>query len=100
MNQENEFMEMLFEAMTTQLMDISTDDFEDKDFVGHVMGDLLHLQVKDSKGEVCLQVVGADSVEVGEQLVLACLHNISIEHLGALHLRPLKRGLQARKGEK
>lgn len=95
MTQENEFARALFEGMAMQLLAIGTDDFGDKDFQGCKMGDLLHLQVADSTGEVCLQVVGGDSDEISEQLVLACLHNISIEHLGALHLHPLKRPLQA-----
>jgi len=99
MDQENNFMTELFEGMAMHLLAIGTDDFGDKDFAGCRMGDLLHLQVMDMKGELCLQVVGADSVEVAEQLVLACLHNISIEHLGALHLRPLNRGLQVRKNK-
>ena len=96
MNDQNEFFEELCFEMAGQLMAIATDDFGEKDFEGVNMGNLLHLQVKDMKGEVCLQVVGGDSGEIAEQLVLACFHNLSIEHLGALHLHPLNRGLQAR----
>ena len=97
MDQEDDFMAVLFEEVAGQLLNIGTDDFGEKDFVGCKMSDLLHLRIKDMKGEVCLEVVGRDSVEIAEQLVLACFHNISIEHLGALHLRPLNRGLQVRK---
>jgi len=97
MSQESGFMAALFEEAALQLLAIGTDDFGDKDFEGHTTGDLIHLRVRDLKGEVCLQVVGRDSAEIAEQLVLGCLQNISIEHLGALHLRPLIRGLQVRK---
>ena len=100
MDQQNDFMmPELFQGAAMQLLAIGTDDFADKDFGGCVNGDLLHLQVVDMKGEVLMQVVGGDSVEVAEQLVLGCLQNLSIEHLGALHLRPLNKGLQVRKGK-
>lgn len=97
MNQGNDFMSQLFEGVAMHLLQVGTDDFGDKDFEGCRMGDLLHLRLRDMKGEVCLEVVGGDDLELAEQLVLACFHNISIEHLGALHQRPLNRGLQARK---
>jgi hypothetical protein len=40
---------------------------------------------------VLFQVVGKDPDEVGVQLVLACLHRISIDDLRALHKQALKR---------
>lgn len=97
MNQENDFMAELFEAVALQLLQIGTDDFDEKDFEGCRMDDYFQLRLRDMKGEVCLEVVGEDSADIAEQLVLACFHNISIEHLGALHLRPLNRGLQVQK---
>jgi hypothetical protein len=91
-------MNELFEAMAGHIMALGTDDFEDKDFCGEKIGDtLLRLQVLNLKGEECLQVYGADSGELAEQLVLACFHNLSIEHLGALHLKPLNSPLQVQK---
>lgn len=88
-------MEELFEAIAMHLMAIGTDDFGDKDFAGMKIGThLMRLKVLNLKGEECLQVVGEDSYELAQQLVLACFHNISIEHLGALHLKPLERALQ------
>jgi hypothetical protein len=91
----------VFESMTTHLMTLATDEFGDKDFCGQVLGDhLVRLQVINDKVEECLEVVGADSLEVAEQLVLACFHNLSIEHLGALHLKPLNVPLQASKNGK
>src|SRR6185369_12568835 len=97
MNEKNDCMGILFEEVAMRLVDIGTDDFGEKEFEGCKMGDLLHLRLRNMKGEVCLQVVGADSLEIAEQLVLSCFHNISIEHLGALQLHPLNRGLQVRK---
>ena len=97
MNDENDFMAAFFQEAAMQLLNIGSDNFDDKDFGGCVMGDLFHLQVLDMKGEVCFQVVGKNGSEAAHQLVLACFHNISIEHLGALHQRPLNRPLQVRK---
>lgn len=91
-------MEEFFEAMAGHIMALGTDDFEDKDFGGEKIGDhLMRLQVLNLKGEQCLQVFGGDSLELAQQLVLACLQNVSIEHLGALHLKPLNSPLQVRK---
>jgi hypothetical protein len=90
-------MNEFFEAMAGHIMALGTDDFGDKDFCGEKIGDLLRLQVLNLKGEECLQVYGTDSCELAEQLVLACFHNLSIEHLGALHLKPLNSPLQVQK---
>ena len=100
MTQEEDFMKTLLTEMTMQLLAIGTDDFGDKDFGGMVMGNLMHLEVRNLQDEVCLQVVGTNTLELAEQLVLACFHNLSIEHLGALHMRPLQRGLQVRREKK
>jgi len=91
-------MQELFEGMAMHLVAIGTDDFGDKDFAGFVVNkSVMHLQVLNEEGEECLQVVGENSLELAEQLVLACLHNISVEHLGALHLKPLNRALHVKK---
>ena len=91
-------MEEFFEAMSGHIVALGTDDFEDKDFGGEKISDaLMRLQVISLKGEQLLQVYGGDSDELAEQLVLACLQNVSIEHLGALHLKPLNTPLQVRK---
>ena len=90
-------MEEFFEAMAGHIMALGTDDFEDKDFAGEKIGDhLMRLRVINMKGEQCLQAFGEDSLELAEQLVLACLQNLSVEHLGALHLKPLNSPLQVR----
>ena len=94
-------MEEFFEAMAGHIMALGTDDFEDKDFAGKKIGDhLMRLQVLNLKGEQCLQVFGEDSQELAQQLVLVCLQNLSIEHLGALHLKPLGSPLQVQKSSK
>jgi len=91
-------MEEFFEAMAGHIMALGTDDFEDKDYCGEKIGEnLMRLQVFTLKGEECLQVYGGDSIELAQQLVLACLQNVSVEHLGALHLKPLASPLQVRK---
>ncbi|GFO68095.1 hypothetical protein GMLC_16740 [Geomonas limicola] len=88
-------MDQFFEAMALQLVQIATDNFEEKDILLHKQGDLAHLEFRAMDGEVLLKVVGRDSKEVAAQLLLACFHNLSIEHLGAIHLRPLNNSLQS-----
>jgi hypothetical protein len=91
-------MEELFHAMAVHLVTLATDEFGDKDFCGQMIGNqAIRLQVLNDKGDKCLQVVGNDSLEVAQQMVLACFHNLSIEHLGALHLKPLNVHLQVGK---
>jgi len=86
----------VFEAMALHLLNVGMDDFGEKLFEGIYNGNRLTLTVRDEKGEPGLKVVGGTSTELAEQLVLACLHNISIEHLGAFHLRPLNHVLKAK----
>jgi len=92
--------DQFLEAMALQLVAIATDNFEEKDVVLHKQGGLAHLDFRALDGEVLLKVVGKDSKELAEQLLLACFHNLSIEHLGALHLKPLNSSLQSQSGKK
>ena len=97
MDNEEVPMAAVFEAMALSLLSLAMDDPGEKDFTGRADGDLLTLQVGDPSGEACLLVVGMGSAELAEELVLACLHNISVERLGALQLRELNRGVLARR---
>ena len=92
-----EFMGSVMERMTWHLVQIAIDDPEDTNFETCRSGGQMHLRVKNSKNEVCLQVSGKDIHEVASQLVLACLHNISIEKLREFHKRRPKRVLQLAK---
>jgi hypothetical protein len=56
--------------------------------------DLLHLRIKDTSGEVAVQVCGKDLDEVASQVVLGCLQRISIQQLRDLHKKPLKKPLE------
>jgi hypothetical protein len=58
MDQEDDFMAMLFEDVAMHLLAVGTDDFGEKDFEGCNMGELMHLRLRDMKGEVCLEIVG------------------------------------------
>jgi hypothetical protein len=94
MTQEELHMEGVLESMALFLIGLAMDNYGEKALGGCSNGQNLTLKIVDDKGEVGLQVVGADSCELAEQLVLACFHNLSIEHLGALHLQPLNSNLQ------
>jgi hypothetical protein len=99
MNEEyfQQLMTAVLEEMALNLLAVGMDDWDEKSFEACRSGEMLHLRVKNCDGEVALKVVGRDVDELGEQLVLACLHNLSAEQLGALHARPLNRGLQVQK---
>ena len=99
MNDEDvqQLMTAVLEEVSLNLLAVGMDDWGEKSFEACSSGEMLHLRVRNCDGEVALKVVGRDIDELGEQLVLACLHNISAEQLGALHARPLKRGLQVQK---
>ncbi|WP_183356748.1 hypothetical protein [Geomonas silvestris] len=92
--------DQFYEAMAMHLVQVATDNFEEKDIGLMVQGDLIHLEFRALDGELLLKVVGKDSEEVANQLLLACFHNLSIEHLGALHLKPLNSSLQSQTGKK
>ena len=98
-DQFKQLMGGVMEGMALYLLELATDDVGPKEFQTCRSGDLVHLRVKNSKGEVCLQLAGKDTSELGVQFVLTSLHNISIEQLGALHKRPLKRALQVQIGK-
>lgn len=94
-----QFMRAVMQGMTLNLLELATGDDGPKEFQSRPSGDLVHLRVKNDKGEVCLQISGKDTGALGGQFVLNCFHNISIEQLRTLHKRPLKRGLQVQKGK-
>ena len=102
MSQETfeQLMRAVMQGTALHLLELATDDSGPKGFQTCRSGDLVHLRVKNNKDEVCLQVAGKDACDLAGQLLLACLHNISIERLGALHKSPLKRALQVKKGNK
>ncbi|MBJ6726676.1 hypothetical protein [Geomesophilobacter sediminis] len=87
----------LLESIALSLLSLGMDDHREKGFEMCRMGDLTHVRVTDAEGEVAFQVCGKTVDELGDQLMLACLHNLSIEHLGALHLKPLNRPLRVKK---
>jgi len=94
-----QFMRAVMQGMTLHLLELATGDDGPKEFKTCPSGDLVHMRVKNDKGEVCLQVSGKDTGALGWQFVLSCLHKISIEQLMTLHKRPLKRALEVKKGK-
>lgn len=100
MSQENfnELMKAVMQGMSWQLVELATGDEGPKDVQTRQSGDLGHLRIRDGQGKVLFQVSGKNSGELAWQLVLACLHNITIDQLKALHKRPLKRALGITKG--
>ena len=93
MSQEafEEFMGSVMREVAFYLIELGTDDPGEKQLQTCQSGDLLHLRLKDSQGKVCLQVAAEEPEEMAWQVLLAALHNISIEKLNALHKRPLRR---------
>jgi hypothetical protein len=99
-DQQNDFVSQMLETVGSYFVSLAMDDYEEKDACLCRLGDIGHLKILDQKGEVAFHVVGNDSVELGEELGLACFHNLSIEHLGALHLHPLNKPLHLPRAKK
>lgn len=102
MSQElfNELMKSVMQGMSLHLMELATGDKGPVRFQTRCSGDLAHLRVVNSQGEVLLQVSGKDTGAVAWQVVLACLHKISIEELKTLHKRPLRQPLELSKASR
>ena len=100
MSQErfNQLMRAVMQGMSLDLMKLATGDEGPKEFLTRRSGDLGHIRIKNGQGEVLFQISGADTGALAWQLVLACLHKISIDELKKLHQRPLRRALQPAKG--
>ena len=100
MSQEmfNQLMRSVMQGMSLHLMEIATGEEGPKEFLTRRSGDLGHIRIKNERGEVLFQVSGKDTGALAWQLVLTCLHKISIDELKALHKRPLRRALQLTKG--
>jgi hypothetical protein len=99
MSQEKfaELMRMVMQGMSLHLMELATGDDGPKEFLTRRSGDLGHIRVQNGKGEVLFQISGKNTGELAWQLVLACLHKMSIDQLKVLHKRPLNRALQLTK---
>jgi hypothetical protein len=99
MSQEtfNELMGAIMQGMSLHLVELATGDAGPKEVQTRRSGDLGHLRIRNEKGEVLFQVSGKDTGALAWQLVLACLHKISIDELKVLHKSPLRRALQLSK---
>lgn len=80
----------LYESAALYLLALALGNNHERDFAVRLLGQEVHLKVLDATGAAVIHVVGKDYKELGEQLVLACLHKISVEQLGVLHLTPLQ----------
>jgi len=80
----------VFESVAVSFLALALGDDGEKTFEAVQLGEHAHLKVRNSTGEILLKVVGKDYNELGEQLVLACLHKVTVAHLATLHLRPLQ----------
>ncbi|GFO68094.1 hypothetical protein GMLC_16730 [Geomonas limicola] len=99
MNEETvysqQFIQSLMENMAWGLIQLATDDEGNQQIMTRKADDLMYLRIINSKREVVFQVSGENIDALGSQMVLACLHKISIEKLRQLHKTPLRRPLQA-----
>jgi len=95
MSQEtfNDLMGNIMQGMSLHLVELATGDAGPKEVQTRKSGDLGHIRIKNEKGEVLFQVSGKDTGALAWQLVLACLHKISIDELKVMHQRPLRRAL-------
>ncbi len=87
---ENFEVAKLYESIALYFMSLTVDLNEERTFMAVKLGEEVHLKVKADSGEILLTVVGEDYNELGEQLVLACLHKLSFDQLGFLHQRPMQ----------
>jgi hypothetical protein len=96
MSQEsfNQLMGAIMQGMSLHLVELATGDKGPKEVQTRRSGELGHLRIKNDKGEVLFQVSGKDTGALAWQLVLTCLHKISIDELKIMHKRPLRRALQ------
>jgi hypothetical protein len=101
MSQEafNQLLVAIMEGMSFHLMELATGDDGPKQFQTRNSGDLKHLRIKNEQGDILFQVSGEDNGALAWQVVLSCLHKISIDQLKTLHKRPLRRALQVTKRE-
>jgi len=102
MSQEdfNQLMRSVMQGMSLHLVELATGYEGPKEFQTRRSGELGHIRIRNDQGEVLFQVSGKDTGELAWQLVLACLHKISIDELKAIHKRPLRRALGLTKGKK
>jgi hypothetical protein len=100
MAQENfaQLIRAIMQGMSLHLMELATGDEGPKEFLTRRSGDLGHIRIKNGQGEVLFQVSGENTGALAWQVVLACLHKISIDELKMMHKRPLRRALQLTKG--
>lgn len=90
-----EFFQSVLENMAWGLIRLATDDDGNKHLMTRDANGLKHLRILNSAKEIEFQV-SAESIDgLGWEMVLACLHKISIEKLKKLHKTPLRRTLQA-----
>ena len=101
MSQEtfNQLMKSVMQGMSLHLMELATGDEGPKEVMTRRSGELGHIRIKNAQGEVLFQVSGKDAGALAWQLVLACLHKISIAELKELHKQPLRRPLQLSRNE-
>lgn len=92
-----EFMSAVFHNLGLYLLRLRLGD-QDFQIQQCISGDTLHLRIKLPGGNVPYQVSGQDPVELGDQLALACFHDLTIEGLRQLHHEQLKKPLQLQKG--
>ena len=101
MSQEifNQLMSSVMQGMSLNLVDLATGNEGPMQFQTRRSGDLGHIRISNSRGEVLFQVSGKDTGALAWQLVLACLHKISIDELKTMHKRPLRRALAMTRNE-
>lgn len=96
-----DFSEMeLWESVALSVLHLGMGAGDEKDFDIVRLGDSIQVKVSGVETGAELKVVGEDYNELGEQLVLACLHNLSAGDLAQLSLRELNKDVPGDMGGK
>lgn len=71
---------------------------QDASFEAYNSGNITHLLVRNCADQVVAHVVGKNTGELGDELALAVLHDVTVEQLRSLQRMPLNKPLRVEKG--
>lgn len=83
-------MEQVWDSVAHSLLHLGLRDGGDKDFGVMLLGNDVHVRVVGVETNAEIRIVGeAEYNDLGEQLVLACLHNLTPGDIAELSLKEL-----------
>jgi len=88
----------LWESVAHNLLQLCMRDVGDKDFEVALLGHEIHLKVTGVSTNTEIKIVGEEEYnDLGEQLVLACIQNLSAGDLAELSLKVLNKDADVRR---